>query len=324
MTAKPGRKEGIALFLYLHILLLIASFFAFSCTKNSSSIYIDFSKTEPLSQAINEPQAGKIVRFAIAAGSSSSTTITSYNELFKYIERKLGYSVELVQKKTFSEIIELLRTGEIDFAIISSGSYVQAKEEFGVESVVVPVVNGQAYGYSYVIVRADSGIANFRELKGKTYAFTHPSSTYGRLVPVYKLALMRETPNSFFSSHIFTYGHSKSIKAVEEGLVDGASVYSLVYDYLSVSSPEKTRDTKIIDRSPPYGINPVVISPHSPSLLKSQFSKILLNLQTEEEGQKILQGLNFDRFVLPDEESYQIIRKMRDFVMKRTERLKSK
>lgn len=317
MQVKMGNKESIKLFLPCYVLLLILFLLAFSCKQNSSSVQIDFSKTEDSSQDIFEPEQSVTVRFAMVAGNSPLIKMNLYGELFEYIGKKLGSPVQFVQRKTYSEINELLRTGDIDFAIISSNSYVRAKEEFGVESVAVPVINGKSLSSSYVIVRTDSGINKFTELKGKAYAFTHPSSTAGRLVPVYKLALMRETPLSFFSRYIFTYNNDKSIKAVEEALVDGASVDSLVYDYLSIDSPQRISYTKIIDRSPPYGISPVVISLHTSYLLKNQISKILLNLHKEQEGQRILKELNFERFVLPDEESYKPIRKMREFVMKK-------
>jgi len=322
--SKPSKNTNMKPFLLFFIFFAILLFSAFSCKEKPSSIQIDFTKTEISPSDILEPQQNKTIRFAMLAGNSPLPTMNFYGQLFEHIGKKLGYPVEFVQRKTYSEINELLRTGEIDFAIISSGSYVQDKEEFGLESVAVPQVYGRSYGYSYVIARVDSNIYKFNDLRGRTYAFTNPSSTYGRLFPVYKLALMQETPNSFFSHYIFTYGHSKSIKAVEEGLVDGASVYSLIYDNLAISAPERVWNINIIDRSPPFGLNPIVTSPHSSALLKNQFSKILLSLHMEQDGQRILKELNFERFVLPDESSYQPIRKMRDFVMKKTERLKSR
>ena len=317
MQVKLGKKERTRPSLPCYILLIILFFTAFACKQKSSSVQIDFSKTEIPFEGIFEPEQSVTVRFAMVAGNSPLITMNLYGELFEYIGKKLGSPVQFVQRKTYSEINELLRTGEIDFAIISSNSYVRAKEEFGVENVAVPVINGKSLSSSYVVVRPDSGINKFTELRGKAYAFTHPSSTSGRLVPVYKLALMGETPLSFFSRYIFTYNNDKSIKAVEEGLVDGASVDSLVYDYLNIDSPQQISSTTVIDRSPPYGISPVVASPHTSYLLKNQISRILLNLHKDQEGQRILKELKFDRFVLPDEESYKPIRKMREFVLKK-------
>lgn len=309
-------------YLPVYILIVILFLSVLSCMGNSSSVQIDFSRIEPSPQLFSGLQSYETVKFAVAAGNASENTINMYQHLLAFLREKTGYTFKLVQKKTYAEINELLRSGDVDFAIISSGSYVQAREEFGLEGLVVPVVNGQAYGYSYVIVRADSGIKEFEQLRGKTYAFTHPSSTYGRLVPVHKLAVIRETPNSFFSRYIFTYGHRKSIEAVQIGVADGASVYSLVFDNIAITSPGDIENISIIEKSPPYGLNPVVASPHTPKLLKQQISRILQNLHSEPEGQRILNGLNFDRFVVTDETSYKSIRRMQDFVKDKTEHLK--
>lgn len=317
MWVRLGNKENIKLFLLYYIFLAILSFSVFSCKEKSSSIQIDFLKTEMSAQDIFEQKQDRTIRFVIVSGNSPPHIMNLYGELFEYTGKKLGAPIQLMQRKTYAEINELLRTGDIDFAIIGPSSYVRAKEEFGVESVAVPVINGKALGHSYVMVRKDSGINKFQELKGRAYAFTHPSSTSGRLVPVYKLALLGETPHSFFNRYIFTYSHDKSIKAVEEGLVDGASIDSRVYNYLAINNPQRISYLKIIDRSPPYGISPMVVSPHSSPLLKNQVSKILLNLHTEQEGQRILKGLYFDRFEQPDEKSYNPIHEMRDFVMKK-------
>lgn len=316
MQTAQNTKGTIILFLTIYAFLLLL-FSTFSCKVNSSPVQIDFSRTEPLDQNIFETPKSGSIRFAIVAGNFPTATTNLYTQLFEYIGNKLGSHVQFEQRKTYAEINELLRTGEIDFAIISSYSYIRVKEEFGVESVAVPVINGKSVSLSYIVVRSDSGISKFQELKGKAYAFTHPSSTYGRLVPVYKLALMGETPQTFFSRYIFTYNNDKSIKAVEDGLVDGASVDSTVYDYLVTNNPQRINKTNVIDTSIPYGINPIVISPHSSGVLKNAVSKILLNMHKDQHGQIILKELKFDRFATPDEESYKSIKTMRDFIARK-------
>jgi phosphonate transport system substrate-binding protein len=73
------------------------------------------------------------------------------------------------------------------------------------------------------------------------------------------LARMGETPERFFKRSIFTYSHSANVEAVAVRFVDGASVDSYVYDYLAATNPRLTDKTRIIERSPPHGITPVVV-----------------------------------------------------------------
>ena len=82
--------------------------------------------------------------------------------------------------------------------------------------------------HSYFIVNTNSSIQSFDALKGKTFAFTDPHSNTGCLVPTYVLAKRGETPDSFFKEAFFNNSHDNSIKAVAQGLSDGAAVDSLI------------------------------------------------------------------------------------------------
>ena len=93
--------------------------------------------------------------------------------------------------------------------------------------------------------------------------------------------------------------------------MDGASIDSLVYDQLKVTNPNLISRTKIIWRSSPYGINPVVVHPSLDPKLKSQLRDLLLNLHEHEEGKAILLKMGVDRFVLPDDRAYDSVREMR-------------
>lgn len=68
--------------------------------------------------------------------------------------------VELVQRGTYAEINELLRTRQIDFAFVCAGAYVRGGQEFGMEVLAVSVVEGSMTYYSYIIVPADSPAAD--------------------------------------------------------------------------------------------------------------------------------------------------------------------
>ena len=72
----------------------------------------------------------------------------------------------------------------------------------------------------------------------------------------------------YFENSIFTYSHDKSIHAVADKLVDGAAVDSLVYHMVLEEDPALRAKTRIIWRSPAYGMPPVVANPHLDPALK--------------------------------------------------------
>ena len=52
---------------------------------------------------------------------SPKETFIYYRQILDYIASGLGRNVELVQRKTYSEVNELIGKGEIDVAFICSG-----------------------------------------------------------------------------------------------------------------------------------------------------------------------------------------------------------
>lgn len=66
---------------------------------------------------------------------------------------------------------------------------------------------------------------------------------------------------NYFKSYIYTYGHSNSIAAVRDRLVDAAAVDSYTLASTLANSPQLANTIRIIDTSPEYANNPVVASP---------------------------------------------------------------
>lgn len=134
------------------------------------------------------------------------------------------------------------------------------------------------------------------------------------LVPAYILAKMGETPESFFSGHIFTYSHDNSIRSVAEKFVDAAAVDSLIWEYENAKEREYTAQTRIIYRSDPCAIPPVVVSRSVSGKLKQKLRSAFLNMHNDPKGRKILEKVMIDRFTIIEDSAYDSIRQMEAFV----------
>lgn len=266
-------------------------------------------------QEIGEGSSGQsnvsLLRVAVSGVISPSHTLQYYQELLTYLERNLEQQVTLTLRPTYAEINYLIQGGQVDVAFICSLAYVEGKEDFGMELLVVPQMNGQTVYYSYLIVPHNSSSASLEDLRGDSFAFTDPLSNTGHLAPTYQLALLGEAPASFFSQTIYTYSHDNSILAVADKLVDGAAIDSLVYEYLAISTPELVSKTKVIARWGPYGMPPVVVNPMSDSRLKQKLQDLFLDFHNSAEGGRMLQNLGIDRFVIIPDNSYDSIREMK-------------
>ncbi len=254
------------------------------------------------------------LRIAVGAIISPAESLTFYEDIFDYIGEKLGRGVEMVQRKTYAEVNFLMKEGQIEAAFVCSRPYVEGHRDFGMELLCVPVCFGKTEYYSYFIVHKDSAIEKLEDLRGKLFAFSDPLSNTGMLIPVYTLAKMGETPESFFKRYIFTYSHDNSIRSVAEKFVDGAAVDSLIWEYLSATEPKWTAQTKILHKSNACAIPPVVVSPGIDSRLKERLRSAFLNMHNDPKGSRILKRVLIDRFTVIEDSAYDSIRQMEAFI----------
>jgi len=274
---------------------------------------VDFSKVAP-----GDGKSGRDtrpeLRVAIAAMVSPEMTKQYYEDLLRLIGDKMGMKVVFVQRKTYAEVNDLVEERRVDLAFVCSGPYVTGNEKFGMEIVAVPVVKGEKYYHSYIIAGKDSTINSLADLRGKRFAFTDPDSNTGCLVPRYMLAQRGETPETFFKYAFYTHSHDNSIRAVADGRADGAAVDSLIWEFLDASDPQYTRLTKVVEKSPPYGIPPVVVPPDADSGLKRRLREVLMTLDRDPRGKAILVSLGIERFDAPDRGAYEEVKRMQDWL----------
>ncbi len=297
----------------LSLLILIVSLFTFAGCSESQHyhdqvpIKLKLKKTQNIT--LNNIDGRKnALQVAISAMISPKETFSQYQNLLSYISKKLGMPIELKQRKTYSEINDLLKSNELDFAFICSGAYVRAKKEFPIKLLAIPVVNGKPYYQAFIIVNKNSSIKKFSQLRNKSFAFTDPLSNTGYNYAITLLKKMGETPDKFFSKTIFTYAHDYSIQAVARGIVDGASVDGLIFNYLKKFYPKRVAQVKIIKESKPFGIPPFVYPPGANKQLIAKIRQILLNMNKSKEGKKILSSLMIDKFIEPDVHLYDSIK----------------
>lgn len=274
---------------------------------------VDFSRVEQSPPALPPPPSPSL-RIAIAAVISPKETFVLYKDLLNHISAKLGRHVQLVQRETYSEVNHLVRDQELELAFVCSGAYIDGHDQFGMELLAAPVAYGQPVYHSLIIVPATSSARSLEELRGKNFAFTDPLSNTGKLAPTFMLAQLHETPESFFAKFIFTNSHDRSIEMVAGNMVDGAAVDSLIWEYLNDKNPALTSRTRIITKSEPFGIPPVVVPKGLDPELKERLRQVFLNLHKEEAGRQILAKLKIDRFVVLADSQYDSIRRMQRLV----------
>jgi phosphonate transport system substrate-binding protein len=275
-------------------------------SRSLRSVTIAPDGAEPAAAGTTAGAAGPSFRFSVASIQSPQDSYPGYSQLLRRLARSLDLQGELVQRRTYREINELLRSGGVDAALLCTGGYVDLERHTPgtVEVIATPVAARQGTYRAMVIVPASSPAGSLRDLRGKRFAYTDELSMTGR---VYLLKLLRDLgsdPETYFGAVTYSGSHDRSIMAVASGLVDGAIVHGLVYDALVERDPSLAGRVKVIYRSPPLASMPLVVSTRIPPQARRQLQRALLEMHLDAEGAAALLNLGFERFVPPPEGVY--------------------
>ena len=230
-----------------------------------------------------------------------------------YLEARLGASIEFVPRNSYRETMDLLHQSRLDFAWLCDYPFLYLKDL--VRLLVIPLNQGRPYYRAYLLVHADNPKPqSMADLKGAAFAFSDPYSNTGYLVPRYQVRQTGNDPATYFRKTFFTWSHRKAVEAVATGMADAASMDSFVWDTLTRVKPELTNRTRIIGASPEYGFPP--FAAHR-SVTASDFSamqRVLLGMQDDEDGRKLLARLNLTGFIVGERRLYDdVIKMMRAF-----------
>ncbi|MEW6673518.1 MAG: phosphate/phosphite/phosphonate ABC transporter substrate-binding protein [Thermodesulfobacteriota bacterium] len=304
----PSAKQRHFILWGLILLLLL---FSQGCSNDAESVVVDFNKTVGVKRPGEALPAESFLRVTVASMTSPKATFVYYRQLLDYIGMKMGREVQLIQRKTYEEVDQLLAKGQIDLAFICSGPYVTGKEKYGFDALAVPQVRGKPFYQSYLIVNKESQYQSIEDLRGRIFAFTDPNSNTGNLVPTYWLMQMGESPESFFKAVNYTYAHDNSIMAVAKGLVDAAAVESHIWEYYNQRNPIHTSRTRVIKKSEVFGSPPLVASKALSAQQKEDIQQVLITMHNDSEGKRILNELMIEQFVPPKDEWYHSILRMK-------------
>jgi phosphonate transport system substrate-binding protein len=218
-----------------------------------------------------------------------------YEFVARVAGERLGIETELVEGST----CEPFAGGrEGDVAFLCGLPYVElaSGREPPFELVAAPVLSGKRYRgrpiyFSDVIVRSDSDIHSFIELRGRTWSFNERHSHSGYAVTRAHLARIGE-PRGFFGDVVEAGFHQRSIELVRSGAVDGSAIDSQVLDIAMRDDPSLGRDVRVVETLGPSTIQPLVASTKVPASLRRELRGVVLDLgRRPEERDALARGL---------------------------------
>lgn len=264
----------------------------------------------------------KSVKIAVTSSITTLQGIRVYDEMARYLSRKLGWDVKVVSNLSYTEADNMLDKGIIQIGFVCGFPYIHNFAQGNYDLLAMPVMSMKkgtypdAKGYedvprkyySYTIVRKDSPFKSWTDLKGKSYALNDTNSNSGYNLPRAKLISLGVKDWTYFSNVVVSGSHEESFRLVASGAVDASSVDSLVLDYGREMKDAAALNVRIIEHLGPAGVPPVVISKKADSSIRQPMMNALLAMNTDPEGRKILGKAMMTRFDPPDDRNYDDIR----------------
>ncbi|MDA7952407.1 MAG: PhnD/SsuA/transferrin family substrate-binding protein [Nitrosopumilus sp.] len=187
--------------------------------------------------------------------------------LEQFLSSELGIPVSVTYATAYEPIIESLRFGHLDAAMMDTGPAWIAHRQAGAEVLMAELVNGKtSYQATVWAPSADNSIQSLEDTVGKRVAFTSITGSSGFVRPVGTLvsggsitvagddivALERALGESF-ESHTFAGGYKAALDLLIEGRVDAAFGSDIAAQkYLEPGDQTKIRPAASIGRVPSH------------------------------------------------------------------------
>jgi phosphonate transport system substrate-binding protein len=167
------------------------------------------------------------IRIGLLGGENEADRIGRYGPYGKLIEDTFGVPVRLFPAADYAGVIQAFGARQIEFAGMGASAYAGAWMDTNgnVEPLTVAEEKDGSISYhSIMVVRADSGITSFEQMRGRSLAWADPNSASGYLIPRFELRESGIDPEAgrFFGRTGFGGGHEQAVVAVLQRQFDAA------------------------------------------------------------------------------------------------------
>jgi phosphonate transport system substrate-binding protein len=260
------------------------------------------------------------INMAFVPSADSQKVLASGQPLADLLTAATNLNFKVSVPTSYVAVVEAMGSGQVDVGWLAPFAYVLAHDKNGSQVILTALRQGSKSYRSQFIVRADSGIENIEQLRGKKFAFVDPASASGFLFPNAKLAEMGLDYRTFFSDTIFAGGHDKVVIAVYNKQVDGGATFGNSIDTgpptdartlpgVQTALPDVMTAVKPIATTDPIPNDTVSVSSRLDPALVKLITDGLLYVQTTPEGKKALSDLyQIDGLAPGNDADYDVLR----------------
>jgi phosphonate transport system substrate-binding protein len=252
-----------------------------------------------------QQQSPTTVTIAIQPTAQAADIETQGQQLEQFLEERTGYDIEIYVPLSYAGVVEALRFGQADVAMMSAWpSYLAVNRANATlelaevrEVITNDTLTNATYYFSYWVTRPDSPANSLQDIRDMRAAFPSPLSTSGYVMPMY--ALVNQSlvqvdpeegvdPETFFSEVLFAGGYAQAWEALRNGVVDVSIIAGDVSEDLYF---EVLNNTKVIHEQGPIPSHGVVFNSEIDPSVKDNIKSALLEIGNDESSRQIMKDL---------------------------------
>jgi phosphonate transport system substrate-binding protein len=234
---------------------------------------------------------GQPLRMLFVPSGDSQIILEGGQDLARLLQQACGLHFTTAVATGYSAVVEAMGAGKADIGWLATFSYVLAKQKHDVDLLLIVSRFGSPFYRGQIVVRADSGLRELADLKGKRAAFVDPASTSGHIYPKVLLRAQGYDPERFFSKSVFVGSHPAVILAVMRGEVDAGATYDDARAAVAKSYPDVFKQTRVIAYTKDIPNDVVAVRKGIDPAVKDKIRDGLRRVAGSPEGAKILKRI---------------------------------
>ena len=205
---------------------------------------------------------------------------SDYESLISITEKLTGFRIKTIKVTDYNAAVEAMRAGRAHIAWYGGKTYVKAAEIANAEAFAAGVRPGEkdAGYYTYFVVRKDSTIKKFKDIKNKVLSLNTIGSTSGDLIPQVELSkISLSIKNKEHFENVFYAGsHDACLLSVLNNQSDVCGMSSRNFEARLEDGTIKLTDVRIIHKSDRVPPPPLAYSKSIPKEDREKIKKAVL------------------------------------------------
>ena len=237
---------------------------------------------------------------------------SDYTSLISITEKLTGLSIETIKVTDYNAAVEAMRAGRAHIAWYGGKTYVKAAEIANAEAFAAGVRPGEkdAGYFTYFVVKNDSKLQKFDDVKGKVLSLNTIGSTSGDLIPQVELNKINlSIKNKDHFKNVFYAGsHDACLLSVLNNQADVCGMSSRNYEARLEDGTITLEDVRIIHKSDRVPPPPLAYSKMIPEEDRKKIKKAIL--EAHKHGDISGYGGKMSHYIEVKDSDYNVLREV--------------